>query len=169
MPAVAPKIRSPKSSIERQSSLDRQTSVESVDTTSPTVMSTSRRSSTDTILPSPKIVGSEDFSIDLSTDSLKVEIGERKRPESGSNVSERQILLEKMFENQSSIDQLSERSIESPRPASVASSAATVVESPKKKKFDQFPFDEIQTSHMKDISVEVKLKENNYLFFCMAL
>ena len=160
--AVAPKIKSPKSSIERQASLDRQTSVESVDsslrTTSPTVMSTSRRSSTDTILASPKIIGSEDFSIDLSTDSLKVEIGERKRPESSSaaNVSERQILLEKMFESQSSIDQLSERSMESPRPTSVASSAATVVESPKKKTFGQLPFEQTQAAPTKDISASVK-------------
>ena len=174
--AVAPKIKSPKSSIERQASLDRQTSVESVDsslrTTSPTVMSTSRRSSTDTILASPKIIGSEDFSVDLSTDSLKVEIGERKRPDSSAaNLSERQILLEKMFESQSSIDQLSDKSMESPRPTSVASSAATVVESPKKKTFGQLPFEQTQTAPAKDVSASVKkcLKVLNLIILCVVL
>jgi hypothetical protein len=165
--AVAPKIRSPKSSIERQASLDRQTSLdrqvstESVDsslrTTSPTVMSTSRRSSTDTILASPKIIGSEDLSIDLSTDSLKVEIGERRRPDAVRDLSEKQILLDKMFEKQPSVDQTSERSIESPRPISVASSAATVVESPTKKAFDQLLFEELQPPPLAETSSQVDI------------
>ena len=101
----------------------------------------SRRSSTDTILASPKIVGSEDFSIDLSTDSLKVEIGERKKSEETTKVSEKQIILDQMFEKQPSV--VTERSIESPRPISVASSIDTVVASPKKKSFDLFTFEQI--------------------------
>ena len=102
----------------------------------------SRRSSTDTILASPKIVGSEDFSIDLSTDSLKVEIGERKKSEETTKVSEKQIILDQMFEKQPSV--VTERSIESPRPISVASSIDTVVASPKKKSFDLFTFEQIE-------------------------
>ena len=132
-PVVHPKIKSPKLSFERQMSFK---SVES------NQMLTSRRSSTDTILASPKIVGSEDFSIDLSTDSLKVEIGERKKSEETSKVSEKQIILDRMFKKQPSV--VSERSIESPRPISVASSIDTVVASPKKKSFDLFTFEQIE-------------------------
>ena len=131
-PVVHPKIKSPKLLFERQTSFE---SVESNQTL------TSRRSSTDTILASPKIVGSEDFSIDLSTDSLKVEIGERKKSEETTKVSEKQIILDQMFEKQPSV--VTERSIESPRPISVASSIDTVVASPKKKSFDLFTFEQI--------------------------
>ena len=119
-----PKIKSPKLSFECQTSFE---SVES----NQTMMS--RRSSTDTILASPKIVG--------STDSLKVEIGERKKSEETTKVSEKQIILDQMFEKQPSV--VTERSIESPRPISVASSIDTVVASPKKKSFDLFTFEQI--------------------------
>ena len=131
-PVVHPKIKSPKLSFECQTSFE---SIES----NQTMMS--RRSSTDTILASPKIVGSEDFSIDLSTDSLKVEIGERKKSEETTKVSEKQIILDQMFEKQPSV--VTERSIESPRPISVASSIDTVVASPKKKSFDLFTYEQI--------------------------
>jgi len=93
----------------------------------------SRGSSTDTIMASPKIIGtddSRDFSIEISSDSLRVEIGEQP--------SKLEFVV-KSSENQKSFDRMSE----SPRqsPISRDSSTDTVLESPKKKTFDKNLFE----------------------------
>jgi hypothetical protein len=84
-------------------------------------------------MASPKIIGtddSRDFSIEISSDSLRVEIGEQP--------SKLEFVV-KSSENQKSFDRMSE----SPRqsPISRDSSTDTVLESPKKKTFDKNLFE----------------------------
>jgi hypothetical protein len=62
-------------------------------------------------LASPKIFGSEDFqdySIDISSDSIRVEIGERPKEKSDSKLSENQKSFEKTSDNQKSFDKTSQ-------------------------------------------------------------
>jgi hypothetical protein len=109
---VTPKIKTPRVServtLQHQASFD---SLDQCDASLRTSSSLSRRSSTETILASPKIFGSEDFqdySIDISSDSIRVEIGERSKEKSDAKSSENQKSFDKTSENQKSFDKTSE-------------------------------------------------------------
>ena len=141
----------------------------------------SRRSSTETIMASPKIFGSEDFqdlSIDVSSDSMRVEIGKRPKEKSDSKffetqksfdktsetqksfdkMSETQKSFGKMSETQNSFDKMSERSVsmDSPRQSSISrdSSTETVLQTPTKKIFDKFPFEQIKPPQLESKTEE---------------
>ena len=93
-------------------------------------------------MASPKIIGtddSRDFSIEISSDSLRVEIDEQT-----SNLE----FVTKPAENQKSFDRMSE----SPRqsPISRDSSTDTVLESPKKKTFGTNLFERSKSESPED-------------------
>jgi hypothetical protein len=146
---VTPKIKTP--GVASKSVLLNQVSVDSQDTSQRTISSLSRGSSTDTILPSQKIAGSEDISIDVSSDSLRVEIGghlqqeeelhdDTKRQSTSDKMSEMLASFDRLSEKQKTFDWLSEKQGSGDSPISRGSSTDTVLESPKKKSFDQIPF-----------------------------
>ena len=173
---VTPKIKTP--GVASKTVLQHQVSVDSQDTSQRTISSLSRGSSTDTILPSQKIVGSEDISIDVSSDSLHVEIGghlqqddelhdDSKKLSTSDKMSEMLASFDRLSEKQKTFDWLSEKPGSGDSPMSHGSSTDTVLESPKKKTFDQIPFNRLPSEEFvpKDLSIKSAEIERQVLTF----